>query len=281
MLPDHIKVWHSNWMQQCLACGMPAAAVVHSCFLRNSNHFSKMQHYSCWHCTTALYYQNPAYNLPLLRCEHGMLRPHLCPLCALLTHQQVAGKVTKNSLPATPSSGILLLDPAAREQLQHQVLSNCNDKHAAVTAAFRVAAQAVAAAASSIAPGSHPSARAAAAAAAAVEVFGGTCSSSGNLSTLADAAGKVDAGMFADAAADPAPEAVAEALQQLRSSYHQELVAATSALFAICRGFGQTATVAAAASQPIKNALTAAQQQHVRVEQLWQDVLVAAAGNKE
>jgi HAMP domain-containing protein len=174
---------------------------------------------------------------------------------------------------------MLLLDPAAREQLQHQVLSNCNDKHAAVTAAFRVAAQAVAAAASSIAPGSHPSARAAAAAA--VEVFGGSASSSGNLSTLADAAGKVDAGMFAATAADPAPEAVAEALQQLRSSYHQELVAATSALFAICRGFGQSTTVAAAALQPIKNALAAAQQQHVRVEQLWQDVLVVAAGNRE
>jgi hypothetical protein len=178
---------------------------------------------------------------------------------------------------------MLLLDPAAREQLQHQVLSNCNDKHAAVTAAFRVAAQAVAAAASSIAAGSHASARAAAAAA--VEVFGGgvgSSSSGGNLSTLADAAGKLDAaGMFSDGAAEAAPEAVAEALQQLRSSYHQELVAATSALFAICRGFGQTTTVAAAASQPIKNALAAAQQQHVRVEQLWQDVLLVAAGNRE
>jgi hypothetical protein len=200
---------------------------------------------------------------------------HCCLLCLFSNHKQVAGKVTKTNLPATPSSGMLLLDPAAREQLKHQVLSNCNDKHAAVTAAFRVAAQAVAAAASSIAPGSHASARAAAAAA--VEVFGGTGSSSGNLSTLADAAGKVDAGTFAD----PAPEAVAEALQQLRSSYHQELVAATSALFAICRGFGQSTTVAAAASQPIKNALAAAQQQHVRVEQLWQDVLVVAAGSRE
>jgi hypothetical protein len=177
---------------------------------------------------------------------------------------------------------MLLLDPAAREQLQHQVLSNCNDKHAAVTAAFRVAAQAVAAAASSLATGSHPSARAAAAAA--VEVLGGGAGSS-NLSTLADAAGTVDAGgIFANggmSGSDFAPEAVAEALQQLRSSYHQELVAATSALFAICRGFGQTTTVAAAASQPIKNALAAAQQQHVRVEQLWQDVLLVAAGNRE
>lgn len=190
--------------------------------------------------------------------------------------------MTKTGLPATPSSNMLLLDPAAQEQLQHQVLSNCNAKHAAVTAAFRVAAQAVAAAASSSSFGNSSHANARVAAAAAVEVFGG---GSSNLSTLANAAGELDAsaaaGMFVEGAAEPAPEAVSEALQQLRASYHQELVAATSALFAICRGFGQTTTLAAAASKPIKAALAAAQQQHVRVEQLWQDVLVVAAGNRE
>lgn len=195
----------------------------------------------------------------------------------LLKACQVAGRVTKSCMPATPSSGMLLLDPAAREQLQHQVLNNCNDKHAAVTAAFRVAAQAVAAAASSTAAGTHRSARAAAAAA--VEVLGGSSNSSSsghNLSALAYAAGRLEAGD-----GEAAPEAVSEALQQLRSSYHQELVAATSALFAICRGFGQSSTMAAAASQPIKNGLAAAQQQHVRVEQLWQDVLAVAAGGRE
>ncbi|KAF6259346.1 hypothetical protein COO60DRAFT_1688948 [Scenedesmus sp. NREL 46B-D3] len=200
-------------------------------------------------------------------------------MALLLKACQVASQVTKTSLPAIPPSGMLLLDPAAVEQLQHQVLSNCNDKHAAVAGAFRVAAQAAAAATSSIVTGRHPSTRGAAAAA--VEVFGGAGSSSTGVcvhSSPQNAAGQLDAAIHAEGAAVPAAGAVIAALQQLRSIYHQELVAATSALFAICRGFGQTTPVAAATSQPIKTALAAAQQQHVRVEQLWQDVLGLAAG---
>eukprot|EP00775_Hariotina_reticulata_P013283 gene13283-13414_t len=76
-----------------------------------------------------------------------------------------------------------------------------------------------------------------------------------------------------------AEKALQEALQHLRSSYQQELVAATSALFAICKGFGQSSHVMVASSEPIKSALVAAQQQHLRVEQLWQDLMLAAAGS--
>jgi hypothetical protein len=76
-----------------------------------------------------------------------------------------------------------------------------------------------------------------------------------------------------------AGKALQEALQHLRSSYQQELVAATSALFAICKGFGESSHVMVVSSRPIKSALVAAQQQHLRVKQLWHDLmLVVAAG---
>lgn len=170
---------------------------------------------------------------------------------------QVASSATRHS--ATTGS-TLLLDPASRDQLQHQVLANCNDKHAAVSAAFRQAAQAVGAAAT------------------AAGCTGGEGGLSGKLAAPAEGAGAPGAA----AAAAPAGASIAwvwECLQQLRSSYQQELVAATSALFAICRGFGQRYALSPAASASIKAALAAAQRQHSRVEQLWQDVVLAAGGS--
>jgi len=155
---------------------------------------------------------------------------------------QVASNVTKHS---TATGTTLLMDQAARDQLQRQVLTNCNEKHATVMAAFKHAAQAVEAAAAA-----------------------GGCKGFTH---------QPDAPSPAAAAAGSMSE-VWRALQQLRSHYQQELVAATSALFAICRGFGQRYALSPAASAAIKVALAATQRQHARVEQLWQDVVLAAAG---
>ncbi|KAF8065920.1 hypothetical protein HT031_002981 [Scenedesmus sp. PABB004] len=171
-----------------------------------------------------------------LRLLPGLHAEYRQEMHLMLRACQVAGRTTRADGGAGAPGGALLLDPTARAQLQHQVLSNCNAKHAAVGRAFRAAAAAV-----------------------------------------ADAAAGARAGAPRAGGADP----IGAALQQLRACYHSELVAATSALFAICRGFGQAAAVPAAAAAPIKRALAAAQAQHARVEQLWQDVLVAAAGGCE
>jgi hypothetical protein len=69
-----------------------------------------------------------------------------------------------------------------------------------------------------------------------------------------------------------------QCLDRLRNAYQQELVAATSALFAICRGFGQCYDLSSTATAAIKAALAAAQQQHARVEQLWSDLVMEAGG---
>jgi hypothetical protein len=169
---------------------------------------------------------------------------------------QLASTATRHS---TASGSTLLLDPGARDQLQRQVLANCNDKHAAVSTAFRQAARAVEAAAAACG-----------------------CDSAGNKGTTAAAAvGPAAAGASVDPSTDPADGSMShvwQCLQQLRSAYQQELVAATSALFAICRGFGQRYVLRPAVSASIKAALATAQQQHARVEQLWQDVVLAACG---
>lgn len=165
---------------------------------------------------------------------------------------QLASTATRHS---TVSGSTLLLDPGARDQLQRQVLANCNDKHAAVSAAFRQAARAVEAAAAACG-----------------------CDGSGNKGAAADAPEASPSTDLEQAAADGSITHVWQCLTQLRSAYQQELVAATSALFAICRGFGQRYVLRPAVSASIKAALAAAQQQHARVEQLWQDVVLAASG---
>lgn len=165
---------------------------------------------------------------------------------------QLASTATRHS---TVSGSTLLLDPGARNQLQRQVLANCNDKHAAVSAAFRQAARAVEAAAAACG-----------------------CDGFGNKGAAADAPEASRSTDLEQTAADGSMTHVWQCLTQLRSAYQQELVAATSALFAICRGFGQRYVLRPAVSAAIKAALAAAQQQHARVEQLWQDVVLAASG---
>jgi hypothetical protein len=188
--------------------------------------------------------------LPALHAEYRAEMQLMLRAC------QLASSASKHS---SATASTLLMNPAARDQLQRQVLANCNDKHAAVSSAFRQAARAV-------------------------DAAGGVGKSSSTLQAAHETAAGAEAGAFAGAAAcsDDAGCSIScmahisQCLQQLRSCYQQELVAATSALFAICRGFGQSYTLSPGASASIKAALVAAQQQHGRVEQLWQDVVLAA-----
>jgi hypothetical protein len=192
--------------------------------------------------------------LPALHAEYRAEMQLMLRAC------QLASSASKHS---SATGSTLLMNPAARDQLQRQVLANCNDKHAAVSAAFRQAARAVDTASSSGKSSSslQASNEAAAGAAACAGVGAGAGA----------AACSDDARCFASCKAR-----ITQCLQQLRSCYQQELVAATSALFAICRGFGQSYALCPGASASIKAALAAAQQQHGRVEQLWQDVVLAA-----
>jgi hypothetical protein len=178
---------------------------------------------------------------------------------------QVATSVTRHS---TAAGTTLLLDPSSRDQLQRQVLENCNEKHAAVAAAFKQAAQAIEAAAAAAGCTGAPAEGLLSSKLLGVGSAEGPAAPPAAPPAAAPASGNVGASM----------SCVWQHLQQLRGSYQQELVAATSALFAICRGFGQRYVLSPAASALIKAALAAAQRQHGRVEQLWQDVVLAAGG---
>lgn len=160
------------------------------------------------------------------------------------------------------------MDPSSRDQLQHQVLENCNEKHAAVAAAFKQAARAVGAAAAAAGCVGASSEGLPSKVACGPDRPGVSDTTASAPAQAAAGAGTAGANM----------SSVWQCLQQLRSSYQQELVAATSALFAICRGFGQRYALSPAASSYIKTALAAAQRQHGRVEQLWQDLVLAAGG---
>lgn len=160
----------------------------------------------------------------------------------------------------------LLLDPTQRDQLQRQVLANCNAKHLAVTTAFRQAAKAV---------------EDAAVAAQCSGFLGIKQQQQQQTQPAAAGPGALVANEVQQGAAAEGSTLMSQvwrSLQHLRSVYQQELVACTSALFAISKGFGQTYALSPAASTAIKTALAAAQHQHTRVEQLWQDLVLAAGG---
>jgi hypothetical protein len=204
-------------------------------------------------------------------------------MALMLRACQVATCATKHSA-ATGST--LVLDPSSRNQLQRQVLANCNVKHASVTAAFKQAAQAVAAAAAAVgdssgsgaAPPQPQQQQQAPAAATGQQSRLATQGSSAAVAAAAAAAASSSNDPSAAAAAAEALAFTLQCLDRLRNTYQQELVAATSALFAICRGFGQCYALSPTATAAIKAALAAAQQQHARVEQLWSDLVMAAGG---
>lgn len=167
----------------------------------------------------------------------------------LLRACQVAGRVSRAAVAAAqgssataggaaeavaPRGGLMLSDQevepshgVSTDSVRLQALLNCNDKHAAMAAAFADVRHAAAVAAESDASG------------------GGVAA------------------------------AVAAAMPGLRVAYHHELVAAMSAVFAICRGFHAMSTSQGTASSPIKAAMHTAEQQHHRVQAAWVELLQA------